>query len=369
MGNLKLGVTGELEKDKYRTTSKVIPKATYDVPTDYGTLSASASKNIIEGGDSNALLSYVYGDKGNPAEQDDFFRLSAEVNPIEGEKKAFIAIKRILEPEPKYLFSKAAGGIMQVEREGFAKGPMDPSKRNFIKIFGGLMAAIPLAKWMKFGPKAKKLSLEVMKHVKGIGMPKWYHQLVNRVIAEGTDVTKILGRVEREVVHTKPISKTEEVTVYRNLDNGDSHVEYGPRIFDENGKVVRASNDNEIIKMEHKAGEIIEEGKHKGKKAKGEFSAMEGEPEVVNWDGDIDWTGENVVNNVDELMTDTTKLEEFATGKKVSAVKKVKAAEKAKKLQKLQEDTLEQIDYIENKGGHQSIEDVLDEGLPDKTKK
>jgi hypothetical protein len=47
----------------------------------------------------------------------------------------------------------------------------------------------------------------------------------------------------------------------------------------------------------------------------------------------------------------------------------VKAAEKAKKLQKLQEDTLEQIDYIENKGGHQSIEDVLDEGLPDKTKK
>jgi len=192
--------------------------------------------------------------------------------------------------------------------------------------------------------------------------------------------------VEREVVHTKPISKTEEVTVYRNLDNGDSHVEYGPRIFDENGKVVRASNDNEIIVMEHKAGEIIEEGKHKGKKTKGDFSAMEGEPEVVNWDGDIDWTGENVVNNVDELMTDTTKLEEFATGKKVSAVKKVKAAEKAKKLQKLQEDTLEQIDYIEKKQ-NMSIDDYVKEGaekgdlsrgadvegigynLPDKTKK
>ena len=85
-------------------------------------------------------------------------------------------------------------------------------------------------------------------------------------------------------------------------------------------------------------------------------------------------------------MTDTTKLEEFATGEKVSAVKKAKAAEKAKKLQKLQEDTLEQIDYIEKKQ-NMSIDDYVTEGaekgdlhrgadvegigynLPDKTKK
>ena len=364
MGNLKLGVTGELEKDKHGVTSKVIPKINYSVPIKDGILSASASKNIIEGGDSNALLSYVYGDKGNPAEQDNFFRLSAEVNPIEGEKKAFIAIKRILEPEPKYLFSKAAGGIMQVEREGFAKGPMDPSKRNFIKIFGGLMAAIPLAKWMKFGPKAKKLSLEVMKHVKGIGMPKWYHQLVNRVIKEGTDVTKILGRVEREVVHTKPISKTEEVTVYRNLDNGDSHVEYGPRIFDENGKVVRSSDDLGTVHLEHKAGEIIEEGKHAGKKTKGEFSAVESEPKYVATgpdDAEVVWDLDNVVGNVDDLTTDTSKLKEFATKKKLTHREKVKAKKKQKYREQLESDTTTQVDYSSNKYGEGDWDDALEE--------
>ena len=132
MGNLKLGVTGELEKDKYRTTSKVIPKATYDVPTDYGTLSASASKNIIEGGDSNALLSYVYGDTGHPAEADNFFRISAELDPIEGDKKAFIGYKRKSEPKPKYLFSKAKGGLAQVSRPGYAEGigPKGEGKYN-----------------------------------------------------------------------------------------------------------------------------------------------------------------------------------------------------------------------------------------------
>ena len=387
MGNLKLGVRGELEKDKHGVTSKVIPKATYDVPTDYGTLSASASKNIIEGGKENALLSYAIGDKGNPAEQDDFFRLSAEVNPIEGEKKAFIAIKRILEPEPKYLFSKAAGGIMQVEREGFAKGPMDPSKRNFIKIFGGLMAAIPLAKWMKFGPKAKKLSLEVMKHVKGIGMPRWFHQLVNRVIAEGTDVTKILGRVEREVVHTKSISKTEDVTVYQNLDTGNVRVEYGSPEFDKTGKVIRASNDSDVVHLEYKAPKVVESGKYKGKKTKSEFSAMESEPEVVNWDGDIEKSGEHIVGKVDDLVTDTSKLKEYGTGKKLNIKDRLKAEQKKKYQQKLESDTMEQIDYIENKQGGRAIEDYIEEAaergdlhrgadvegigynLPEKTKK
>ena len=33
-------------------------------------------------------------------------------------------------------------------------------------------------------------------------------------------------------------------------------------------------------------------------------------------DADIEWAGENLVNNVDDLLTDTTKLESYATGKK-----------------------------------------------------
>ena len=226
------------------------------------------------------------------------------------------------------------------------------------------MAAIPLAKWMKFGPKAKKLSLEVMKHVKGIGMPKWYHQLVNRVIAEGTDVTKILGRAEREVVHTKPLSKTEEVTVYRNLDTGDSQVEYGSRIFDENGKVVRSSDDLGTVHLEHKAGEIIEEGKHAGKKTKGEFSAVESEPKYVATgpdDAEVVWDLDNVVGNVDDLTTDTSKLKEFATKKKLTHREKVKAKKKQKYREQLESDTTTQVDYSSNKYGEGDWDDALEE--------
>ena len=73
--------------------SKLRPSLSYKLPTDYGTFSASANKDLIEGGDANALLSYVYGDTGNPEDKENFLRLSAELDPIEGDKKAFIGFK------------------------------------------------------------------------------------------------------------------------------------------------------------------------------------------------------------------------------------------------------------------------------------
>ena len=35
------------------------------------------------------------------------------------------------------------------------------------------------------------------------GMPDWFIPLINRITTEGTDVTKKLATVEREIVHTK----------------------------------------------------------------------------------------------------------------------------------------------------------------------
>ena len=134
-------------------------------------------------------------------------------------------------------------------------------------------------------------------------------------------------------------------------------VEYGPSEFDETGKVIRASNDNAVIHFEYKAPEVIEPtfsktGKvtHKGGKTKSEFSAAESEPEVVNWDGDIEWSGVNEVNKVDDLVTPTHKLKEFAK-KKLTHKDKVIAKKKQKYKNKLESDTMEQIDYIEKKRG------------------
>ena len=85
--------------------------------------------------------------------------------------------------------------------------------------------------------------------------------------------------------------------------------------MDKKGNVIRARNDQEVVHLEYKAGEVIDEGKYAGKKTDPEFSAAEPEPEVVNWDGDIEWSGVNEVNKVEELVTDTNPLKQFAKKK------------------------------------------------------
>jgi hypothetical protein len=71
---------------------------------------------------------------------------------------------------------------------------------------------------------------------------------------------------------------------------------------------------------------------------------------VVNWDGDIEWSGVNEVNKVDDLVTDTSKLKEFGQ-KKLTHRDKVIAKKKKKYQQKLQTDQGEQIEYVEKKRG------------------
>ena len=72
---------------------------------------------------------------------------------------------------------------------------------------------------------------------------------------------------------------------------------------------------------------------------------------MVNWDGDIEWSGTNEVNKVDDLVTDTNPLKQFAKKKKPTMGEIVESSKKKKYQTKLQEDTMEQIDYIEKKHG------------------
>ena len=71
----------------------------------------------------------------------------------------------------------------------------------------------------------------------------------------------------------------------------------------------------------------------------------------------------NEVGNVDDLVTPTHKLKEFAK-KKLTHKDKVVAKKKQKYKNKLEKDTMEQLDYIENKRG--SLEpSYYDDYLPD----
>jgi phage protein D len=81
----------------------------------------------------------------------------------------------------------------------------------------------------------------------------------------------------------------------------------------------------------------------------------------VNWDGDIEMSGINEVNKVDDLVTDTSKLKEFGKNKKLNIRDRLKAEQKNKYQKKLETDTREQIDYIEKKQGSRAIEDYVKE--------
>ena len=84
-----------------------------------------------------------------------------------------------------------------------------------------------------------------------------------------------------------------------------------------------------------------------------DFYVTELEPRGVRTgpdDYDIEFDGENYGNSVDELMSDTGRLEYFATGK--TDMKKIeKSNEKRKKVKAMNESTMEQAEYLETKYG------------------
>ena len=253
--------------------------------------------------------------------------------------------------------AKAMGG-----RIGYKDGPDVPGRRKFMKIMGGL-ATIPLiAKYFKVGKTATKAVEQVVTTPSVPGKPKWFDALVNKVILEGEDVTKQFGYKERMKVHTKPISETEEVTVYRDLDDGSVRVNYGKKLkIDdskpyERGNIGRATNDPDQIDLIVREGEVIEPDLTTGKgggKTKASFEASEAEPRAVGGpeDADIEFDGIREVDNVDDLMQDVSSLEEFATGKKLTGDKAAKAKKKREDFQRFTEDPVEQAEYLENKYG------------------
>ena len=239
-------------------------------------------------------------------------------------------------------------------RVPFVKGKIvDEGRRAFMKWLAGITGATVAAGTglLKWGIKkgTGKTVIKAGDHIiQGTkGMPDWFIPLINRIVKEGDDVTKKLGTVEREIVHTKKISKGEEVTVYQNLDTGNVRVAYGP-------VHPRPSNDLSTVHLEYRAPQVIDEGKYAGQKTKSEFDAVESEPKYVAVgpdDAEVQWDFDNVVGNVDDLTTDTSKLKEFGTKRKLTHKDKVKAKKKQKYRQQLEEDTSTQVDYSASKYG------------------
>jgi len=238
------------------------------------------------------------------------------------------------------------------------------SRRKFLQIAGGLAALPIVGKFFKVAKVANKVP-QVVTTPPVAGKPAWFDSVVNKVIREGDDVTKQFAYKDRMQVNTKQISPTEEVTVYRDLDDGSVRINYGAKMrIDETkpyekGNIRRASNDPDQVDLIVREGEVIEpviEGKYKntvGRKTQSSFEASEAEPRSVGGpeDADIEFDGERIVNNVDDLMQDVSTLEEFGTGKKLIGDKAAKAKKKKEDYQKFTEDQMEQAEYLETKYG------------------
>ena len=99
--------------------------------------------------------------------------------------------------------------------------------------------------------------------------------------------------------------------------------------------------------------------KDKGQKTKPEFEAAEAEPVGHTHGPDdysIEWDGENIVGRVEDLMSDTSNLKQFATKKKPTMGEIVESSKKKKAVQKVHEN---ESDYIVSKQGD------YDDYLPD----
>ena len=249
-------------------------------------------------------------------------------------------------------------------RMGFKDGTkFDPKRRTVLKGIAALSTIPIIGKFFNWAkPLAKTAKVADLTSVpigNPPGMPDWFKPLVNKVIKEGEDMTKQFATKEREIVHSAKIGDDEMVHVYQDLDNGSVKVQYNTaNSMGEYGVDLNYKASEWIEPKVAKKGQIAEPGM----KTSDEFSAVEAEPRVMNWDGDIEWDGENVVSAVDDLMTDTTKLETYATGKKPNIKKLLKSEQKQKKTQQLNESNVEQAEYIEQKyGPGPDPDDLLEE--------
>ena len=225
-------------------------------------------------------------------------------------------------------------------RIGYKVGSIDKARRAFLKLLGAGAATTAAIKSGIIGlGKKGKVAKEIVKTKPVAGKPEWFDSLVNKVITEGEDVTKQMATLDRQSVHRYKIDADETVDVTQDLTTGDVKVSYN-------------SPNNmagESVELNYKAPEILEDGKT----VPADFNATEVEPRGIRMgpdDYEIEFDGENMVDNVDDLMSDTTKLKSLA-GKNPTMKEIVEGTKKKKKVEAINEDTMEQAEYLETKYG------------------
>ena len=256
----------------------------------------------------------------------------ARIEAMDDEQRA----NYLAEQEEISRFAASEGG-----RIGFADGsdPEDPSRRKFIKKTGGIMGLLTAlgSGLIKLAPRAQQ---ELVKLSSESGAPEWFASLIEKVIRQGKDVTKDFAEIDRQVIHKLDLDADESVTVIQDLTTGDIKVKY--QSADNMG--------NDSVDLNYKAPEQLEDGTV----VPAQFNAVELEPRGIRMgpdDYDIEFDGENVVDNIDDLLSDTTKLKSLATGETPSTKEMAYSISKKDRVAGINEDITQQAEYLENKYG------------------
>ena len=309
--NLKGSADTQTFDGKTYKSSDLTPKLSYND----GILSASIAKEVLEGGDKpNLGLGVNYNNfyaKGNDLLSKDrsgiigyqkefgdkdgdlFFTAGAEKNIFDDEYTGGVGLK--------YKF--ADGGIAGL-RQGYSKGKgVDQARRGFLKVLGGTVGAIAAFKsgaLKLLGKTATTKAIpEVVKIAEGSGAPAWFQPMVNKVLADGLDITKKNATMDGQVVKSLD-TPTGKVEVTYDTRSGSVDVNYSG----ENTAM------GEGVDMRYVVGQTDETTKVK---PFDEFEAVESIPEGQMYSPDdyqVEF-GENATGDVKNLYSDTLELEKL----------------------------------------------------------
>ena len=233
-------------------------------------------------------------------------------------------------------YTYADGGIAGL-RQGYAKGKgVDLARRGFLKLLGvtaGGVAALKSGIFKILGKSSPKAIPKIVEVGSGSGVPSWFEPMVNKVLADGLDITKKNAYIDGQTVKRLE-TPNGKVDVYHNERTGEIDVDY----------IGSGTALDEGVQMNYKPGlSLADEG---NPKPPDEFMATENIPEgrAYPFGDDVDYSidvGENTVSKIDDLFSDTSELKELG-GEKI-LIKDIAESIKKKKILKQMKDDSSQF--------------------------
>ena len=324
LNNFDFGIKGnyditESNGQTYKS-SDLTPKLSYND----GIFNANISKEILEGGNKpnlglgvNYNNFYAKGDNLLSKDRSGVFGVQKELGNPDGNLFFTVGGEKALFDDNYTIgaglkLKYADGGITGL-RQGYSKGKkvgVDLARRGFLKVLGATAAGVAAFKTgaLKLLGKTAttKAVPEIVKIAEGSGAPAWFEPMVNKVLADGLDITKKNATMDGQIVKSLD-TPTGKVKVNYDTRSGNVEVNY----LGENTAM------GEGVDMRYTPG-VADEGTQ-GIKPADEFEAVEAIPEG-RMTGPDDYNvefGENATDEVKNLFSDVSELQTLGGDKRL----------------------------------------------------